>query len=238
MSLSPNYPASRVWRPLRAALAPREIGLVLALVAIFLPAPDHRVERDTTPEIAHLQQTECEYRGITATFETLTQAYALKIFDQARLERWEARPNPRHPDTETLITGIFTAAGLNPSVGSVVPRTIAEARRHALPSFGVIWCLGTLGAFRITAHNIYAKDAIEVFRETIDEFIAQMVLVTAPVDLREGPGESYLAVEHIEAGTVLLREDQQEEWSYVRIPKTRTSGWLKEAHLVVLDHVR
>ena len=219
-------------------LAPREIGLVLALVAIFLPAPDHRVERDTAPEIAHLQQTECEYRGITATFETLTQAYALKIFDQARLERWEARPNPRHPDTETLVTGIFTAAGLNPSASSAIPRTFAEARRHALPSFGVIWCLSTLGAFRVTAHNIYAKDALGVFRETIDDFIAQMVLVTAPVELREGPGESYLAVEHIEAGTVLLREDRQEEWSYVRIPETRTSGWLEEEHLVVLDHAR
>ena len=222
----------------RVFSAPRGIGLFLGLAVIFLPAPHPRVERDAEPEIAYLCQTECEYRGITATFETLTRTYALQTYDGPRLDRWEARPNPRHPDSETLVTGIFTAAGLKLSGDAAVPRAVAEARRQAQPSFGVVWCVSRLGGFRVTAHNVYAKDALTVFQRTVDDFIARMVVLASPAELREGPGGSYAGIRHVAAGTVLLREEQRDEWSYVRIPETRVSGWLEEEHLVGVDRER
>ena len=72
-------------------------------------------------------------------------------------------------------------------------------------------------------------------QRTVDDFIAQMVLVASPTALLQGPGPDYPIVQQVEAGTVLLLEDEHEHWSYVRIPAAKTAGWLKKEHLLVLE---
>ena len=68
--------------------------------------------------------------------------------------------------------------------------------------------------------------------------VAQMVLVAIPTALLQGPGPDYPIVEQVEAGTVLLLEEEHEHWSYVRIPAAKTAGWLKKEYLSVLDQPR
>ncbi len=224
---------------LHAFSAPRKISLALVLSFTLLPLSGYRIERNRNTEldIARLRKTECEYRGIIANFEEVTRAYALVIYDQAKLVRWEARPSPYNPDTETLVTGLFTTTGPKSDAPPAEPR-IEAARRQALPSFGVAWRYSSLGIILITAHNIYARDALAVFQQTVDGFINQMVLVTESVSLRAGPGQDFPVIEELKAGTMLLLEDQREHWSYIRIPSTQTKGWLYKQHLRSLSHAR
>ena len=223
--------------PLRKFFAPPKSSLALALVLILFFLPVNRVHRNTELDLTRLQNSECEYRGIIASFEELTRAYALKIYEEMELVRWETRLSSKNPSTETLVTAIFTAAALKPYSHPVEPQ-IDAARRQAPPSFEVSWRYSSLGSILISADNIYARDALTVFQRTVDDFIAQMVLVAIPTALLQGPGPDYPIVEQVEAGTVLLLEEEHEHWSYVRIPAAKTAGWLKKEYLSVLDQPR
>ena len=94
---------------LRTALSPVGMGAATAAALLLVPGPMRQTEHDTTLDLQRFLRTECEYKGIVATFEELTRAYALKVYDRPRLLRWEAQPNPHSPETETLITGVFSA---------------------------------------------------------------------------------------------------------------------------------
>lgn len=221
--------------------APFLTGLALALVVILLPTPGHLPERDTSRDIVDLQQAECEYRGITSSFEELTRVYVLQTYEESELLRWEARPSPQNPETETLVTGIFTVTSPKPSDRELPPQ-IAAIRRQAAPSIGITWRYSTLAAVRITAFNEYAVDALAVFRQTIDDFIAKMVVVTSPTALRQGPGADFPFVEEVKAETVLLQQPEpgQEDssWLYVRVPSSSVEGWIKKDNLKPLENVQ
>lgn len=222
--------------------APWAIGLALSLVIILLPAPDHPPQRDVARDIAGMRQAECEYRGITSTFEELTRVYVLKTYQGGELIRWEGRPSPQNPASETLVTGIFKVTGVKDIEAPEIPAPIVALRDGAPSTIGVTWRYSTLAAVRITAANDYAVDALAVFQRTVDGFIAQMVFVPGPALLRQGPGTNYPIAENIEAGTVLLLQPSPEtaaaspSWRYVRIPSTSTFGWITEEELVTVEH--
>ena len=225
----------------RARLAPTSASLALATAIVLLPNPGHRVERNTELDIRKLQETDCEYRGITASFEEVSRAYALRTYEGSRLVRWEARPHSRNPDSETLVTAVFAASGQRAAAGPPPPPLVAEARRQASPSFHVTWCLRFLGDTRIGPHNIYARDAVAVFRQTVQDFVDRMIVVSAPAALRAGPGPAHVQIETLQAGAVLLRqesEEDQEHWSYVRIPETQTTGWIEKEYLIAISETR
>ena len=210
-------------------------GLFGALVLVLAWAPHHQPERDTTVYIHLLRRAQCEYRGITATFEEVTRAYALKAYEQAELLRWEAGPSPDNPAIETLVWAVFSAAGVAPDP---VPLAVREVRRQGLSTFGVGWRYNQLVSTQITPYNAYARDALAVFRRTVDDFIAQMVVVKTPAALRTGPGPDHAIVDSVQAGTVLLLENSQEGWGQVRIPSTPTVGWLATDTFYQLAHVQ
>lgn len=218
--------------------APTPISLLVATAIVFLPSPGHRVQRNTDMDIRKLQETDCEYRGITASFAELSRAYALRTYEEARLVRWEARPHTHNPDTESLITAVFEAAGPKPGGGQALSPAMARDRRRAPPSFGVTWCLRILGKLRVTPHNTYARDAVAVFRQTVDDFIARMVLVTRADALRAGPGPEHAEIAAVAAGAVLLQTEQQDHWVQVRIPETQTTGWIEKEGLIVISETR
>ena len=90
-------------------LATQILKSALVPILILLPAPGPSIERDMAKDIDRLQRAECEYKGITASFDELTRAYILKVYEQGELLRWQAEPSPFNPETETLVTAVFSA---------------------------------------------------------------------------------------------------------------------------------
>jgi hypothetical protein len=207
---------------------------VLCAALTLAPAPGQRVQRNGALDLTRVKAARCEYRGISASFEELTLAYAIEVYQQARLVRWETQPSPRNPEHEALVTAVFTAEGLKalPSEGS----PFAAARRQALPSFGVTWSLGDLGAQRIAAHSEYAQDALASFQQTIDTQLARMVYSLDPAQLRAAPTPDQPVNATVEPGTALLREEERAGWVRVRVPATTTTGWLPQSQLRALSH--
>ena len=220
------------------------IALALFLLIILIPPPARLPQRETSRDIASLQQTECEYRGITTTFEELTRAYILQTYEGGRLLGWEARLSPQNPVAETLVAGIFDVASAKKGAKGAVPPEAAALRHRAPPTLKVTWRYRTLGAVHIAPANDYAADALAVYRQLVDEFIAQMMVTLVPVVLRQGPGDSFPAVEQVDEGTVLLQQSSPEEtempstWRYVRIPSTTTFGWVAAEDLLAVEHER
>lgn len=217
------------------AVSPRTAGLFLAFAVALLPGYGSRFERSTAQDLELVKAAECEYRGIDAYFEALTKAYALKVYQNPELLRWEARLHPHNPEHETLVTAVFRASGVK-SEAPPAPPEIRTARDQALPVFGVTWCLNILASRRIAAYDVYAQDALAVYRHTVDEFMAQMVILKEPGALREGPDQGAAVVASVEGGAILLRERQQDGWSYVRFPSSSTAGWLADDCLQALSY--
>ncbi len=202
---------------------PKNLGFLLCAALTLAPAPGQRIERNSALDINRVKAAQCEYRGITASFEELTRAYAIEVFEEAHFAGWQTRPSPRDPEHEALVIGVFTARGLKP-----LPETTPylDARRQALPSFGVTWSLGDLGAQRIAPYDDYARDALATFRQTVDTHLARMVFTLEPAQLRAAPGPEHPVEATISPGTALLREEERAGWMRVRIPATTTVGWL------------
>ncbi|MCY3668680.1 MAG: hypothetical protein OXH81_23720, partial [Gemmatimonadetes bacterium] len=78
-------------------LAARTLKTILAPALVLLPSPNPSVVRDMARDIDDLQRAECEYRGIAASFDELTRAYILQVYEDGQLLRWQAQPSPYNP---------------------------------------------------------------------------------------------------------------------------------------------
>jgi hypothetical protein len=204
---------------------------VLAVSAVLLiPVPGHRVERSSNLDVELVRSAQCQYRGISATFEELSRAYALSVFENPTFVGWSAVPNPAHPEVEALVSCRFRVEG--PTDQSDSPKRLL--REQVVDELNVTWCLNNLASIAITPHDDYARDAVDVFQATIDGFVDRMVFITERATLRDGPGPQHPVVETVEPGTVLLRERSQDTWSLVRVPSTPVSGWLPSDQLLVV----
>lgn len=212
----------------------RDLGLFLCAALTLVPTPGQRIQRNSALDVSRVRTAQCEYRGITASFEELTRAYTIEVYQEPALVRWEALPSPRDPEREALVTAIFTAGGPKVSLPEDAP--FREARDQALPSFGVTWRLSDLGGQRITAHDEYAQDALATFQKTVDSLLAQMVYSLDPVQLRAAPGPDQQVIATIEPGTVLMREEERAGWVRVRLPAATTTGWAPQDQLRALSH--
>ena len=209
----------------------RPYSLTLTLALALLPAPESPVRRDESIDIARLKSIVLEYRGIRANFEELSIAYALKVYEGGKVLQWKAKPSRRNPHNESIVTGTFATGGPRDALTAAAPG-IEKARRQANPTMAVAWRVNTLGEFMITAENLYAEDAIEVFQQTVDSFVDRMVVVLRSTELHENPNDSSPVVMDLDVGTVLLFEDGTEGWSLVRLPSTKTVGWCRSEQLV------
>jgi len=210
-------------------LKPRGVAAVVVVAAAFIPGSAYRVERNLPLDIELVRSAECEYRGITASFEELTRAYALKAYDGSELLGWEARPG-QNPDTEALVTCRFRVVG--PKSSTSADSAVIAFRGGAESTLEVTWTLNTLAEIRITAaRNPYALDALVVFRETVDDLLESLVVLAESSSLREGPGSDSPVLADIDAGEILLEEKRSQAWSFVRLPSTATAGWLHTERL-------
>ena len=176
-------------------------------------------------DIDALQRAECEYRGIAARFDELTRAYILQAYEAGQLLRWQAQPSPYNPETETLVTAVFTAAG--PKASAPVPE-LAHLRTQSEAAAGITWRYSRLAAVRIAPHNDLARDAMAVFRATIDGFIERMVYAPTGGELRTAPAPSAPVLTRVEAGAILLVEEERAGYVRVRQPPAAAAGWLEQ----------
>ena len=210
-----------------------QIPALLIVAAIpLIPDPPAPVERAAALDLERVRSAECEYRGITASFDEITRAYALTAFDNPRLQGWQARPNPASPETEALVTATFLVDGARP------PQAGAEnpppAPRHGTgETLEVTWRLNSLAAVPVNAFGDHARGALDSFRRTVDGLLGRMVYLSRPAGLRAAPGAADST--RLEAATVLLLEDdagrRANGWTRVRIPADTTAGWVR-SHLL------
>ena len=213
-------------------LATQILKTALLPALVLLPAPGPGIERNMARDIEQLQRAECEYRGISASFDELTRAYILKVYKGGQLLRWQAEPSPYNPETETLITAVFTARGQkNPTDNDAID----DIRDKSRAAVGITWRYSTLAATRITAHGDFALDAMAVFRQTVDDFVDRMVYAPAPIELLSE--RSLAAPVHalVEQGAVMLIEEEQGAWLRVRQPSSTDTGWLKRDQIQYVD---
>ena len=210
-------------------LAARIFKTALAPALVLLPSPNPGVERDMTRDIDALQRAECEYRGIAANFDELTRAYILQAYEDGHLLRWQAQPSPYNPETETLVTAVFSAAG--PKASAPVPE-LAHLRAQ---SGGITWRYSKLAAVRVAPHGDLARDAMAVFKATVDRFVERMVYAPAGGALHTAPDPSAPVLARIEAGTVLLVEEEQAGYVRVRQPPATAAGWLERGHVLAIE---
>ncbi len=220
--------------PPERMLPARDLGLFLCAALTLAPSPGQHLQRNSALDISRVKAAQCEYRGITASFEELTRAYAIEVYREPALVRWQTRPSAHDPEHEALVTGIFTAAGLKRPLAEHTP--FREIRDQALPAFGVTWRLSDLGKVRIAAHDEYAQDALATFRQTVDSLLARMVYSLSPVQLRAAPAPDQEILATLEPGTALTQEEERPGWVRVRIPATTTTGWVPQDQLRTLSH--
>jgi hypothetical protein len=210
-------------------LAARIFKAVLAPTLVLLPSPNPSVERDMALDIEGLQRAECEYRGIVARFDELTRVYILQAYEDGQLLRWQAQPSPYNPETETLVTAVFTAAG--PKASAPAP----ELAHLRVLGGGITWRYSKLAAVRVAPHGDLARDAIAVFRATVDSFVERMVYAPADGVLRAAPDPSAPVIGRIEAGAVLLIEEERVGYVRVRQPPATAAGWLERKQVRVVE---
>ncbi len=203
------------------------IPALLIFAAIpLIPDPPAPVERVPALDLESVRSAECEYRGITASFDEITQAYALTTFQNPRLQGWEARPNPASPETEALVTASFLVDGVRPPEdGAEVP----DVRRRVGETLRVTWRLNNLAAVPVNSFDDFARDALDSFRRTVDAYLERMVYLAWPAGLRASPGAADST--RLEAATVLLLEEDPDSlgggWTRVRVPADTTAGWVR-----------
>ena len=214
-------------------LAARIFKTALAPALVLLPSPNPGVVRDMARDIDDLQRAECEYRGIVARFDELTRAYILQAYKDGQLLRWQAQPSPYNPETETLVTAVFTAAG--PKASAPLPELAHLRAQSGTAGTGVTWRYSKLAAVRIAPHGDLARDAMAVFRATVDDFVERMVYAPTGGVLRTAPTPSAPVLARIEAGAVLLVEEERAGYVRVRQPPATAAGWLERKHVRVVE---
>ena len=214
-------------------LAARIFKTMLAPALVLLPSPNPSVVRDMARDIDALQRAECEYRGIVARFDELTRAYILQAYEDGQLLRWQTQPSPYNPETETLVTAVFTAAG--PKASAPLPELAHLRAQSGAAGAGITWRYSRLAAIRIAPHGDLAHDAIAMFRATVDSFVKRMVYAPADGVLRTAPDPSAPVIGRIEAGTVLLIEEERAGYVRVRQPPATAAGWLERKQVRVVE---
>ena len=191
-----------------------------------------------------LRQAECEYRGITASFEDVTRAYLVEAYEGGRIVRWEGRAGSGDPGTQTLVTAWCQPGSPRPVSDYELPDSIRALRAGAGELAPVTWRYSTLGAVRIEAANLLAQDALAVFRFTVDRFVRSMAVTSQSLAVRAAADPEAPVVRWVDANAVLLREDPPAAaataggWSYVRVPSTPDRGWVEADKLTWVSDER
>ena len=183
--------------------------------------------------ILSMRTTECEYRGIKTTFENMTKAYGLQAFRETEFLGWEAEPDPDDPLVDTLVRGRFRTG----SVADASNVSFGERRGRGVPVLEVTWRVHGLGEVDIIPDDFFAQDAVQVFKDLVDGFLARTFVTLTNLHLRDGPGPEYEFVREIEAGKALTEVERRGDWWRMRIPATDVEGWVERWNLKSVEEL-
>jgi len=214
------------------SLVSARIAALTVTVSILQPDPAPHHQRISGLDINRVRWAECEYRGITASFETLSRAYALKAYRDVEFIDWAAWPSPSDPYSEALVACRFSVGSVAPD-SPVTDSTMGVRRAAAGHDLEIIWRLNTLYRIHVTEYNGYARDALNVFTRTVDEFHHRLAVVGDPTPLRLAPGDDDPAVDQLEVGTVVLRQHDAGAWTFVEVHGDTLGGWLETDVLTI-----
>lgn len=205
----------------------------LTIALILVPFANSTPKRAVGNDLLSLRKAECSYRGITATYEEITEAYILENYARGTVLRWRVHPSPHNPDSESLVTAIYQVEGPPKKDGRPF---IDRLRSSAPPSLAITWRYSSLAAIRIEPANNYASDALESFTHTVDSFISRMVITVEDIVLSTTPNGTSSGDQYVPKGTVLLVEGREESnWVEVRQPSSPLSGWAPTASLISVE---
>ena len=206
------------------------VGLVVVAAIPLIPSrPDPVEERVSELDIELVRSAECRYRGISASFNELTRAYALTAFVDSELEGWTSRPNPNHPYTEALIRCRFRVSGPRDDAPAAREPVTAQHRASVDEVLDITWRLSTVASVQVQPHSPLAQDALDSFRLLVDRQLDRMVYVNDEVDLLDAPDGG--SVGRLSAGTLVLREEHEGAWTLIRVPSDTTAGWVLDETL-------
>ena len=100
---------------------------------------------------------------------------------------------------------------------------------------GVTWRYSKLATVRVAPHGDLARDAMAVFRATVDSFVERMVYAPGGSVLRADPDPSAPVLARIEAGAVLLVEEERAGYVRVRQPPATAAGWLERGKVRAVE---
>ena len=209
------------------------LSVCMVLAGIALPRTNPKVERSMTEAILSMRTTECEYRGIKTTFENMTKAYGLQAFSGTEFLGWEAEPDPDDPLVDTLVRGRFRTE----DVADTSNGDSGERRRRGVPSLEVSWRGCGLGEVDIVPDDFFARDAVQVFKDLVDGFLARTFVTLRNVQLRDGPGLEYEFAREVEAGKALTEVERRGDWWRMRIPATDLEGWVERWNLKSVEEL-
>ena len=204
----------------------------LTVALILVPFGNSTPKRAVGNDLLSLRKAECSYRGITATYEEVTEAYILENYAGGIALRWRVQPSPRNPDSESLVTAIYQVEGPPKKDGRPF---IDRLRSSAPPSIAITWRYSSLAAIRIEPDNDYARDALESFTHTVDSFISRMVITVEDIALSTRPNGTPSGNQYVPKGTVLLVERCESNWAEVRQPSSSLSGWAPTTSLLSVE---
>ena len=88
---------------------------------------------------------------------------------------------------------------------------------------------------RIAPHGDLARDAMAVFRATVDDFVERMVYAPTGGVLRTAPDPNSPVLARVEAGAVLLVEEERVGYLRVRQPPATAAGWLERGQVRAVE---
>lgn len=216
-------------QPVRLA---RLLALIIIATVPFMPDVQPPVERDPELEIELVRAAEVRYRGITGSFDEMTRAYALTAYTDSELLDWSARPSLQYPETETLVTCRFQVSGHRQDLD--MNDEVRHLRAQIDGELLVTWRLSTLSSVQVTPADDYARDALNTLRHTIDDYLSSMVLLIEDLPMRSAAAAED-TIGFARQGEILLRQEQRNGWSRVRVPADSVMGWLPDSVLTQVD---
>lgn len=215
--------------PLNRRRAAWIVGLLVVVAIPLIPSLSPPVDRDAELDIELVRTAEARYRGITASFDELTRAYALTTYETSEFLEWTSQPNQRHPETQALVTARFRVGPVRGDAPAAGDDTVADYRAGVEDVLEVTWRLNTMSSVDVQAHSPLAQDALVVFQRTVDGLLDRMHYLAEATDLRDGPAGAVTT--SLAPGTAVLLEETVDDWSRVRVPSDTLAGWVPEDRL-------
>jgi hypothetical protein len=144
-----------------------KIIFVLVIGTLFTLSNQNAYCKNNEKAINYIKNTKFIYRGIAATYSELSTTYAF-TYENPEFIGWETSPDSNNP-MATLVTMKFRITGVRSEIlnapESEVSYSTKQKMKKAVPLLKITWRVNDLIDLKITPYNIYAKDALVIYKD-------------------------------------------------------------------------